>query len=376
LRELVKDEHAGELADPVVETGELGYADLAEDQAPTITVALSAAAYDKLGVTGPQRPQDLVAIPGDVVPGPVGAPPQPPPGDGDILLHIQADDSYVAEHVLRRVERDLIHDFSVLWSELAEQRDGPGASRTTGRALIGFLDGTSNLDPKEQADLALIVVDHTAVGGYPQLPTEAAPGYQPVPGASAAFPTLRPPPVTEDASNDDGSYLAVQVNLINTLPFDRTPIATQERVVGRHKQSGVSLDLPSDGHSPDDPPDFAANPNDVAVPLNAHVRKANPRRANMGDEDRRILRRGYPLIRRDANRLGRGLLFVAFARSLSTQFEFIVRAWLNNPNFPNPGTGADALAQFIAPAISGGYYFAPPLQEPGRPETWWVPPAA
>jgi len=110
--------------------------------------------------------------------------------------------------------------------------------------------------------------------------------------------------------------------------------------------------------------------------VHSHVRKANPRRSTDPDADRRILRRGYPLLRRDGTTLARGLALVAFARSLSTQFEFITRAWLNNPNFPTPGAGIDALSTFVQPAVAGGYYFAPPLAHANQPETWYVPAAA
>jgi len=152
-----------------------------------------------------------------------------------------------------------------------------------------------------------------------------------------------------------------------------TPIADQERAIGRHKRSGASLDLPETSQ-PADVPDFVANPASVVVPVNSHIRKANPRRD--GDAARRILRRGYPLVRRDGATLARGLAFVAFGRSLSTQFEFITRAWLNNPNFPTPGAGVDAMSQFVLPAVCGGYYFAPPLQDQARPESWYVPAAS
>ena len=54
-----------------------------------------------------------------------------------------------------------------------------------------------------------------------------------------------------------------------------------------------------------------------------------------GDDQRRIFRRGYPLISGSPNGLDRGLLFISYARSISTQFEFIFRAWMRNVNFPD-----------------------------------------
>jgi len=265
LRDLVRDEHAGDLADPVVETGELGYPTKIDAPA-TITVAFSSAGYDALNVPQSDRPADLVPIPSDIVPG-TSTPAQPLPGEGHALLHIQADAAFVAEHVLRRVERDLDKDFTVLWSELAAQRDGHSTTRDTGRSLIGFLDGTSNLDPRKPEGLALIVVDHDKVPAYPANPADPTTGgpYAPVPGASSAFPVLRTPPSAENPHNDDGSYVAVQVNFLRTASFDHTPIADQEQIVGRHKISGVSLDLPADGHQPTDPPAFGGDPTNTDV---------------------------------------------------------------------------------------------------------------
>lgn len=244
LRLLIADEQAGERADPVVETGELGYGNVSAGPPPTITVAFSAEGYGNLGVPSAQRPADLVPIPADIVPG-AGQLTQPLPGEGDLLLHVQADDAFVTEHVLRRVERDLVHDFTVVWAELAAQRDGQDSvTGRTGRSLLGFLDGTSNLNPADPADRALIVLDHSKVSSYPQVPPVVSPtdpAYGAVTGVSTPFPVLRVPPSVEDQINDGGSYLAVQVNFLKTVAFDHTPIADQERAIGRHKRGGASL---------------------------------------------------------------------------------------------------------------------------------------
>ena len=109
------------------------------------------------------------------------------------------------------------------------------------------------------------------------------------------------------------------------------------------------------------------------MPLASHVRKANPRR---GDEDlpRRVYRRGYPIIESSDSGLRRGLAFIAFARTTSTQFEFIMRAWLRNPDFPTPGTGVDLLLTTLPEAVRcGGYYFVPAIKN--KPWTWQLPDA-
>ena len=99
-------------------------------------------------------------------------------------------------------------------------------------------------------------------------------------------------------------------------------------------------------------------------PFHAHIRKANQRGANpflSAEEERgrRIVRRGVPYgirpapsgsSREERGTAGEtGLLFMCFQSDIGRQFEFIQRAWVDNPNFPElllvPGlnTGDDAL---------------------------------
>jgi Dyp-type peroxidase family len=88
------------------------------------------------------------------------------------------------------------------------------------------------------------------------------------------------------------------------------------------------------------------------VPRAAHVRKAYPRDQEGGagasseseTQTHRLLRRGIPF----GNSLGapehggayeefphdRGLLFLAYQKSIKDQFEFVQSAWVNDPNFP------------------------------------------
>jgi deferrochelatase/peroxidase EfeB len=102
------------------------------------------------------------------------------------------------------------------------------------------------------------------------------------------------------------------------------------------------------------------------------VQKANPGRPE--DLPRRILRRGYALVRPNGSTLARGLVFIAFGRTLSTQVEFIQRAWLNNPDFPTRGVGKDLLlSRFVEPRlVCGGFYFVPPLAHVTEPWSWRI----
>jgi Dyp-type peroxidase family len=157
----------------------------------------------------------------------------------------------------------------------------------------------------------------------------------------------------EPADLDGGSYLAVEVLTIQTPQFDQLTNDQQSAVVGRAKVDGTPIS----------PPDTSS-----------HVQKANPHR-NPDDELRRLLRRGYPLIRSGGNGLVRGLIFLAFGRSLTTQHEFIRRGWIDNPDFPAPGSGRDKfLSAFTDPQLqAGGYYFVPPLTKPHDKASWRLP---
>jgi deferrochelatase/peroxidase EfeB len=378
LSDLLERELNSEL-DPVdTESGELGFADDYDRAFLTVTLGLAAPVYDLLETPAEQRPADLRPIPwaqlGD---SPTNE------ASGDFVLQICADNLYVCEHVLRRVQHDLGDKLTLVYSHIGSQRYNSRPGRTSkreGRALIGFLDGTSNLDPRSsEADAELVFVDPEKVDDYPQNPSVEPPpdavspyGGSGEPGRGPHFPPdLAPVPAAEPKWAEAGTYMTVRASTFPATAWDAIPQADQQQAIGRFKRSGVSLDLP-DGSSPTDPPAFASEKDNLAVALRAHIRKANPR-GGSDDEKRRIFRRGYPLIdSADGGELRRGLIFIAFARTLSTQFEFIVRGWMRNESFPEPGTGNDALLfeKLGEQVLGGGYYFVPPLREKSRPWAW------
>lgn len=355
---------------PSAETGELGFVDGYEREQLTITLGISAAGFDVLGVADGQRPADLRPIPWDKL----GEHPRNPAG-GDLLLQICSDDLYVCEHVVRRVEEELGDQLRVAWTQVGAQRYGSHrgrSSRQEGRALIGFLDGAGNLSPRKNQDHAkLVLVDPDAVATYPPNPP-------PKPGGEGAGPTypddLAPVPTYEPEWTRGGSYMTVRVSDFDTGPWDDLSQNEQERAVGRFKVSGASLDLRDDPVLLATPPAYADDQDNLTVPLTAHVRKANPRRYPE-DELRRLYRHGFPIIGPATGGLRRGLAFIAFARTISTQFEFTFRAQLRNPDFPEPGAGPDQLlfGTLSDTVLCGGYYFVPPLEEPTEPWTWRLP---
>jgi Dyp-type peroxidase family len=388
LRELIHHELRSDLAEttpaspkdqPSAETGELGFDDNYDRYHLTITVGFAKTAYDALGVPADQQPQDLIPIPweqlGDQTAD--GARTVAKPDNGDVLLQICSDSVYVAEHVLRRIEHELADAFRIVWSQPGAQRHTSRAGRTSrreGRALIGFLDGTSNLNPRHSADDAkLVFVDPTNIADYPpQVPPAGQSQYnQPQP---PVFPQdLRQPPPHEPDWTKNGTYAVVRASIVDTTAWDRRQFGEQEHTIGRWKVSGSGLDHPDDPAQLPADPDFTADPSGATTPLTAHVRKTNPRGPD--DAKRRIFRRGYPLVLPTIEGTQRGLVFACFARTITTQFEFITRAWTTNPNFPTPGAGVDAFRQFETSILCGGYFFIPPLGHARQPWSWIVPPA-
>jgi deferrochelatase/peroxidase EfeB len=388
LRGVVTSELRSDLADtsptsdktqPSAETGELGFVDGYDRYHLTITVGFGKSAYDKLGIAQESQPQDLISIPWDKLGDqtPDGVHTVTNPSNGDILVQVCSDSMYVAEHVTRRVEHELRDILSIVWSAAGTQRHTSRAGRTNrgeGRALIGFLDGTSNLDPRHSdADRHLVFVSPQHMDDMPPRLPAVDPNQPPYGQPSPpAFPDdLREPPSHEPDWTKHGSYAVVRASTIHIADWDQLPLGEQEHVVGRWKVSGSGLDRPDDPLQLPAEPVFA-DADGTTTPLSAHVRKANPR----GPDDalRRIFRRGYPLIMPTAAQgVMRGLIFVCFARTLTTQFEFITRAWTANKDFPRPEAGVDAFRRFET-VLCGGYFFVPPLRNGHKPWSWVLPP--
>jgi Dyp-type peroxidase family len=106
-------------------------------------------------------------------------------------------------------------------------------------------------------------------------------------------------------------------------------------------------------------PGAQRDPNGLICPFTAHIRKVNPRDDPSDTSGLRktkihlTLRRGIPYgPAKDPARLledddvDRGLLFMAYQASISDQFEFVTKTWINRENAPHdsePHTGHDPL---------------------------------
>lgn len=233
---------------------------------------------------------------------------------GDLLIQICANTSDTVIHALRDIIKHTPDLLSVRW-----RREGfisNHAARSQGAEtpinLLGFKDGTANPDTK---DLTLMnqVIWVTADQGEPQWAV-------------------------------GGSYQAIRIIQFRVEFWDRTPLKEQQTIFGREKHSGAPLGMKHEK----DIPNYVADPDGEVIPLDAHIRLANPRTKET--QSSLMLRRGYSysLGTSKSGQLDMGLLFVCYQHALEQGF-ITVQKRLNG----------EALEEYIKP-IGGGYFYALP----------------
>jgi deferrochelatase/peroxidase EfeB len=308
---------------PPTETGVLG-----PDPRPhglSVTLSVGASLFDERFGLADRRPRELVRMPflaNDRL--------EERLSHGDLLLTLGADQPDVLLHALRQLLRRTRDNLVLHWMldgyNRPDARPAPG--QTANRNLLGFKDGTANLD----------VDDQRLMDRYVWVGPEHTRSHRSRVGG----------PEGPDAGEPDwavgGSYQAVRIIRMFVEFWDRTPLAEQEALIGRHKMTGAPLGRDRET----DLPRFDDDPKGERTPLDAHIRLANPRSGRT--EDSLILRRGFNFSRGfdEAGRLDQGLAFVSYQASLAKGF-LAVQARL---------TG-EPLEEYILP-VGGGFFYALP----------------
>jgi deferrochelatase/peroxidase EfeB len=273
----------------------------------TVTVSVGASLFDQrygLAAAKPRHLTEMPNFPNDRL--------DPQLCHGDLLLQFCANHEETNIHALRDILKQLSGLVVLRWQMAGFQQPDrdPHPRRTTVRNLLGFKDGTVNPNPKDEAVMnRLVWVTQNN---------------------------------QEPAWTVGGSYHVVRIIRMFVEFWDRTPLDEQEAVMGRSRSSGAPLGY---RHEEDIPNYQRAG---KAIPLDSHIRLANPRNPGMGEHQ--ILRKGFHYSR-DIDRAGQldmGLLFLAFQQDVKTGFEAIQNRLNGEP-----------LEEYIKP-IGGGYFFALP----------------
>jgi deferrochelatase/peroxidase EfeB len=281
----------------------------------TITFGFGPSLFDDRFGLADQRPAALADLP-HLPPASLDA----DRSDGDLCIQACSDDPIVAFHAIRNLARIGRGTVVMRWAQLgfgkAIATGGPTGE--TPRNLMGFKDGTRNIDTSDAA----MMNTHVWVGGE-----------------------------SDQSWMSGGSYLVVRRIRMHIEAWDRDRLSDQEAVFGRAKYTGAPLG----GTKELDPPNFSATGPDSepVIPMDAHIRLA----AHETNNGTRILRRGYSFTdgMLPTGELDAGLFFMAYQKDPRTQFVPLQRKLGMN----------DALNEYIQHVGSGLFACPPGVTRPG-----------
>ena len=272
----------------------------------TITIALGASLFDDRYGLASQRPRELIPMP-------VFATDEIDPNQthGDVLIQICAQHRDTVVHTVRELLRTARGSLQLHWMmdgfKAAQRGPSPHSSP---RNLFAFRDGTANPPTTDKSTMKQLIWA----------------------GAD------------EPAWAAGGSYQVVRLIRMHVEFWDRVGLSEQQNMIGRDRATGAPLGATNEF----DDPRYDLDPKGTWIPLDAHIRLANPRTSATADQ--RFLRRGYNYTRAydAAGQLDQGLIFVAFNQSPRRQFFQVQTRLLSEP-----------MVDYITP-FGGGHFFAPP----------------
>jgi len=225
---------------------------------------------------------------------------------GDLLLQLCANHPDTIHHAIRDITKHTRGGLQLAWK--MEGYNSPPRPSGTSRNLLGFKDGTANPTGGLASDL--IWVDDPK----------------------------------EPAWAHTGSYVVVRLIRMLVEFWDRVSINEQETMFGRRRDTGAPLD----GNNEFDTPNYKADPQGNVIPLDAHIRLANPRTPATANQ--RLIRRSYNYdLGVDINgNLQTGHIFICYQQDVERQFVNVQKRLIGEP-----------LIDYVQP-FGGGYFFTLP----------------